>query len=192
LTATLGLAAWTFAVGGISTWVPTYLHRSLGLTVARSSFVVSAITAIDGIAATAIGGWIAQRWLRTNHRALYLVSYWSVVLTLPFGALVFFGPPQWSVPALFVAEFFLFLSTGPLNAAIVNSVSFRVRATAISVNLFCIHFFGDTFSPQIIGAVSDRTNLRLALGVTLVALFVSAAIFLRGARYAPPLDETPA
>jgi len=192
LTATLGLAAWTFAVGGISTWVPTYLHRSLGLTVARSSFVVSAITAIDGIAATAIGGWIAQRWLRTNHRALYLVSYWSVVLTLPFGALVFFGPPQWSVPALFVAEFFLFLSTGPLNAAIVNSVSFRVRATAISVNLFCIHFFGDTFSPQIIGAVSDRTNLRLALGLTLVSLFVSAAILRAGARFAPPLEETPA
>jgi len=189
LTATLGLAAWTFAVGGISTWVPTYLHRSLGLTVPKSSFVVSAITAIDGIAGTAVGGWIAQRWLRTNHRALYLVSYWSVVLTLPFGALVFFGPPQWAIPALFAAEFFLFLGTGPLNAAIVNSVSFRVRATAISVNLFCIHFFGDTFSPQIIGAVSDRTNLRLALGVTLIALIVSAAILRAGARYAPPLDD---
>ena len=189
LTATLGLAAWTFAVGGISTWVPTYLHRSLGLTVAKSSFVVSAITAIDGIAGTAVGGWIAQRWLRTNHRALYLVSYWSVVLTLPFGALVFFGPPQWAIPALFAAEFFLFLGTGPLNAAIVNSVSFRVRATAISVNLFCIHFFGDTFSPQIIGAVSDRTNLRLALGVTLIALIVSAAILRAGASYAPPLDD---
>ncbi len=192
LTATLGLAAWTFAVGGISTWVPTFLHRSLGLTVAKSSFVVSAITAADGIAATAIGGWIAQRWLRTNHRALYLISFWSVVLTLPFGALVFFGPPRGAIPALAAAEFFLFLSTGPVNAAIVNSVSFRVRATAISVNLFCIHFFGDTFSPQIIGAVSDRTNLPLALGVTLIALFVSAAIFLAGARFAPPLDETPA
>jgi hypothetical protein len=139
-----------------------------------------------------VGGWIAQRWLRTNHRALYLVSFWSVALTLPFGALVFFGPTKWAVPALFLAEFFLFLNTGPLNAAIVNSVSFQVRATAISVNLFCIHFFGDTFSPQIIGAVSDRTNLRLALGLTLVSLLVSAAILRAGARFAPPLDETPA
>jgi MFS transporter, Spinster family, sphingosine-1-phosphate transporter len=192
LTATLGLAAWTFAVGGISTWVPTFLHRSLGLTVARSSFVVSAITAVDGIAGTAVGGWIAQRWLRTNHRALYLVSFWSVALTLPFGALVFFGPPQWAIPALLAAEFFLFLNTGPLNAAIVNSVSFQVRATAISVNLFCIHALGDTFSPQIIGAVSDRTNLRLALGLTLVSLLVSAAILRTGARFAPPLDESTA
>ena len=190
LTATLGLAAWTFAVGGISTWVPTFLHRSLGLTVAKSSFVVSAITAIDGIAGTAVGGWIAQRWLRTNHRALYLVSFWSVALTLPFGAMVFFGPSKDAIPALFLAEFFLFLNTGPLNAAIVNSVSFSVRATAISVNLFCIHFLGDTFSPQIIGAVSDRTNLRLALGLTLVSLVVSAAILRTGARFAPQLDES--
>jgi MFS transporter, Spinster family, sphingosine-1-phosphate transporter len=136
-----------------------------------------------------VGGWIAQRWLRTNHRALYLLSFWSVALTLPCGALVFFGPAGWNVPALFAAEFFLFLNTGPLNAAIVNAVSAPVRATAISVNLFCIHFFGDTFSPQIIGAVSDRTNLRLALGVTLVSLVISAVILLAGARFAPVLEN---
>ena len=189
LTATLGLAALTFAMGGISAWMPTFLHRSAGLSVANSSLVVSGITVIDGIAGTITGGWIAQRWLRTNHRALYLVSFWSVALTLPCGAMVFFGPPQWSVPALFVAEFFLFLNTGPLNAAIINSVSFKVRATAISINLFFIHFFGDTFSPQIIGAVSDRSNLRLALGLTLVALVVSAGILLTGTRFAPALEE---
>jgi MFS family permease len=192
LTATFGMAALTFAVGGISAWVPTFLHRSVGLTVANSSLVVSAITVVDGIAGTVVGGWVAQRWLRTNHRALYLVSFWSVALTLPCGAMVFFGPPAWSVPALFVAEFFLFLNTGPLNAAMVNSVSFQVRATAISLNLLFIHLFGDTFSPQIIGAVSDRTNLRLALGLTLVSMVVSGIILLAGARFAPPLDNAPA
>ena len=44
-----------------------------------------------------------------------------------------------------------------------------VRATAMSINLFCIHFFGDTFSPQIIGAISDRSNLSIGLGATLVS-----------------------
>lgn len=189
LTGTLGLAALTFAMGGISAWVPTFLHRFAHLSVANSSLVVGGITVIDGIAGTAVGGWIAQRWLRTNHRALYLLSFWSVALTLPCGALVFFGPSSWAVPSLFAAEFFLFLNTGPLNTAIVNSVSAPVRATAISVNLFCIHFFGDTFSPQIIGAVSDRTNLRLAMGLTLVSLVISAAILLGGARFAPFLDD---
>jgi MFS family permease len=188
LTATFGLAMLTFAMGGISNWVPTFLHRFAGMSIGGAGTAVGGITVVDGIAGTLVGGWIAQRWLRTNDRALYLVSFWSVVLTLPCGILVFFGPHSWAVPMLFVTEFFLFLNTGPLNAAIVNSVPASVRATAISLNLFCIHAFGDTFSPTIIGAISDKTNLRIGLGSTLIFLVISAAILLFGARFAPKLD----
>jgi len=191
LSATFGLATLTFAMGGISAWVPTFLHRSAGLSVGNASLTVGAITVIDGIAGTLAGGWIAQRWLRTNDRALYLLSFWSVALTLPCGALLFFGPHAWSIPALFAAEFFLFLNTGPLNAAIVNSVSASVRATAIGLNLFFIHCFGDTFSPQIIGAISDRSTLRIGLGATLVFLVISCLILWNGARFAPPLRGEP-
>jgi MFS family permease len=189
LTATFGLAALTFAMGGISAWMPTFLERFAGMSLGNASLTVGAITIVDGIAATLIGGWIAQIWLRTNDRALYLLSFWSVALTLPCGMIVFFGPKTWAIPALLVTEFFLFLNTGPLNAAVVNSVSAPVRATAISFNLFCIHAFGDTFSPTIIGAISDRSNLRTGLGVTLISLVVSAVILLLGSRFAPALDD---
>jgi MFS family permease len=189
LTGTFGLAMLTFAMGGISNWIPEYLRRSVGMTVSHASFVVGLVTVVDGIAGTAVGGWLAQRWLRTNYRALYLLSFWSVALTLPCGALLFFGPRAWSVPMLFVTEFFLFLNTGPLNAAIANSVSSPVRATAISLNLFIIHAFGDTFSPQIIGAISDKTNLRFALGTTLIFLVISGVFLRVGARFAPRLDD---
>jgi MFS family permease len=181
--------AFLTATFGISAWMPTFLHRSAGLSVGNAGLAVGAITVVDGIAGTLVGGWIAQRWLRTNYRALYLLSFWSVVLTLPCGVVVFFGPHAWIIPALLVTEFFLFLNTGPLNAAIVNSVSAPVRATAISLNLFCIHAFGDTFSPTIIGAISDRSNLRIGLGATLIFLVISAVILLAGARFAPELEE---
>jgi MFS family permease len=190
LTATFGLATLTFAMGGISAWVPKFLEKFAGLSVGNASLTVGAITVVDGIAGTLVGGWIAQRWLRTNYRALYLLSFWSVALTLPCGVLVFFGPHAWAIPALFVAEFFLFLNTGPLNAAIVNSVSAPVRATAVSFNLFCIHCFGDTFSPTIIGAISDRSNLRIGLGATLIFLVISAVILGFGSRFAPPLEDS--
>ncbi len=189
LTATFGLAALTFAMGGISNWVPEFLHRTAGLSVANASLMVGGATVVDGIAGTLAGGWIAQRWLRTNHRALYLLSFWSVALTLPFGVLLFFGPPTCAIPALFAAEFFLFLNTGPLNAAIVNSVSAPVRATAVSINLFIIHCFGDTFSPQIIGAISDHSNLGIGLGSTLILMVVSCVILWKGARHAPLMED---
>jgi MFS transporter, Spinster family, sphingosine-1-phosphate transporter len=189
LSATFGLAMLTFAMGGISFWVPEFLRRSAGLSMGDSSLAVGAITIVDGIAGTLIGGAIAQRWLRTNHRALYLLSAWSVALTIPCGVLLFFGPHSLAIPSLLAAEFFLFLNTGPLNTAIVNSVNGPVRATAISINLFCIHAFGDTFSPQIIGAVSDRSSLRIGLGSTIVFLVISCVILFVGSRFAPQLDD---
>jgi MFS family permease len=188
LTATLGLAMQTFAMGGISAWVPTFLARVTGMPLGNASWAVSVITVVDGIGGTLIGGWIAQRWLRRNHRALYLLSFWGVALTIPCGLVLFFGPHRWAVPALLAAEFFIMLNNGPLNAAVVNSVSAQVRAMAIGLNLFFIHFLGDTFSPQIIGAISDRSNLGIGLGATLISLFVSSGLLLYGARFAPLLE----
>jgi len=189
LSASFGLAALTFAMGGLSWWMPEFLRRYAGLSMGSASMTVGAITVLDGIGGTLVGGWLAQRWLRTNHRALYLLSFWSVLLTLPFGILIFFGPQWTMLPALFLAEFFLFLNTGPLNTAIVNSVTAPIRATAVGMNFFIIHCFGDTFSPQIIGAISDRTGLQVAMGTTLVAMVLSCGILWMGAHVAPPLEE---
>jgi MFS family permease len=187
--ATLGMAMMVFTLGGISNWMPVFLNRFAGMSVGKSGTVLGAITVVDGLAGTAIGGWLAQRWLRTNHRALYLLSAWSMIVTLPLAALVFFGPPKWSVPALVAAEFFLFLNTGPLNAAICNSVSSAVRSSAIALNLFLIHMLGDTFSPTIIGRISDLSNLRIGLGLTLVTLILSGVLLFAGARFAPGLER---
>jgi len=186
-TATLGMAMLVFTMGGISVWLPTFFSRIEGYSLARSNQLVGAITVIDGILGTAAGGWIAQRWLRTNHRALYLVSAWSAVLTFPAAMMVFFGPRALLLPSVLVAEFFLFLNTGPLNTAIVNSISAAVRSFAIALNIFFIHALGDMPSPQLIGAISDRHGLRLGLGLTLVTLVLSAGILFLGARFAPLL-----
>jgi MFS family permease len=188
-TATLGMAMWTFAVGGISTWLPTFLRRFAGYSIAGAGLTAGEITAIDGLLATIAGGWLAQQWIKSNHRALYLVSAWGTLLAVPFALVVFFGPAHFLLPGAYAAEFCLFLSTGPLNAAIVNSVAAPIRATAISVNLFVIHALGDAFSPGLIGRISDVSNLRIGLAATLVSLTISGAILFFGSRFAPRLPD---
>jgi len=187
--ATLGLAMWTFAVGGISTFLPTFFVRFAAMSVAKAGTLAGGLTVICGLLGTVVGGWAAQVWLRHNHRALYLLSAWGSVLAIPFAAMVFFGPPRVFLPGAFAAEFFLFLGTGPLNAAIVNSVAAPIRATAISVNLFVIHALGDAVSPHLIGRISDATNLRIGLSITLITLTLSGIILFAGARFAPPLTD---
>ncbi|MFN2975574.1 spinster family MFS transporter [Terriglobus aquaticus] len=185
LFATLGYAMSTFTIGGISAWIPSFLQREAHMSSSSAGFTVGAITAATGLLGTAAGGWIAQRWLPRDHRALYWVSALGPALCIPFALLCFFGPVKTMLPALALAEFTLFLASGPVNAAIVNSVSAQVRATALAGQLFLIHLLGDVPSPRIIGFVSDRSNLRWGLGVTVAALVVSALLQVLGARHAP-------
>jgi MFS family permease len=186
LYATLGMAAITFSLGGISAWMPSFLQRS-GFSPNTVGVTLGAITAGAGLGGTAFGGWLAQMWLRTNHRALYLVSAWSALLTVPFGVLCFFGPRATMLPALGIAMFCIFLGTGPLNAAIVNAVPAAVRATAIAMELFLIHALGDTPSPRLIGMVSDRSTLATGLGLTLVTMVIATVLLFLGARTVPRL-----
>ena len=71
-----------------------------------------------------------------------------------------------------------------------NSVSARIRATAVAVNVFTIHLLGDAFSPTLIGAISDKTNLRTGFMAAVAAAGVSAAILFYGMRFAPALPES--
>jgi MFS transporter, Spinster family, sphingosine-1-phosphate transporter len=184
LYATLGMAMVTFSLGGISAWMPSFLQRS-GFSAATVGLTLGGITAGAGLGGTAAGGWIAQIWLRTNHRALYLISAWSALTTVPFGVVCFFGPRATMLPSLGLAMFCIFLGTGPLNAAIVNSVPAAVRASAIAMELFLIHALGDTPSPRLIGIVSDHSKLATGLGLTLVTMLIASALLFLGARTVP-------
>jgi predicted MFS family arabinose efflux permease len=186
LTATMGYAMTTFTIGGISAWIPSFLQREAGMTAAHAGFTVGAITAVTGILGTGIGGWWAQRWIKRDHRALYWVCAIGPALCIPFALLCFFGPRATMLPALAAAELSLFLGSGPVNAAIVNAVSAKVRSTALAGQLLLIHLFGDVPSPRIIGFVSDRSNLRWGLGVTVLALVASSAFQFYGSRFASP------
>jgi MFS family permease len=183
--ATLGMAMVTFSLGGISAWMPSFLERS-GFSPDSVGTIFGAIIAGGGLGGTAVGGWLAQRWLRTNHRALYLVSAWSAALTVPPALLCFFGPRVTMLPALTVAMFLIMLGTGPLNAAIINAVPAAVRSTAVAIELLLIHALGDTPSPKLIGIVSDHSTLATGLALTLVTMLIAAALLFVGARYERP------
>ena len=186
--ATLGMAMVTFSLGGISAWMPSFLERS-GFAPTSVGITLGAITAIGGLGGTAIGGWIAQRWLRTNHRALFLVSAWSAGLTVPPAVVCFFGPRATMLPALAVAMFLIFLGMGPLNAAIINAVPAAIRSSAIAIEILLIHALGDTPSPKLIGIVSDRSTLSMGLGLTLVTMLIAAVLLFIGGRYEYPFPS---
>jgi hypothetical protein len=51
--------------------------------------------------------------------------------------------------------FLLFLGTGPVNTLILETVPVNLRASAMAMSIFMIHAFGDIWSPEIVGRLSD-------------------------------------
>jgi MFS family permease len=194
LTATLGMAMMTFALGGLQVWEPTFLHRARGYSVLGANLIFASSTIVNGLTASLLGGWISDRLLRRNKAAHYLVSAVSLGLGIPAMCVALFASGRPMVVGIFVAEFLLLLNTGPLNAAVINSVGPHVRAAALSANIFIFHLLGDVPSSALIGYVSDKYSLQLAFLGPVIAIAFSSAILFYGMRFAPPLrisEESP-
>jgi MFS transporter, Spinster family, sphingosine-1-phosphate transporter len=187
LTATLGMAMMTFALGGLQVWMPTFLHRAHGYSLLDANIIFGLSTISNGLVASLAGGWISDRLLRRTKSAHYLVSAVSLLLGIPAMCVALFASGRPMVVGIFVAEFLLLLNTGPLNAAVIDSVGPHVRAAALAANIFIFHLLGDVPSPVLIGYMSDKYSLQLAFLGPVLAIALSSAILFYGMRFAPPL-----
>ena len=188
LTATFGMAMMTFALGGLQVWMPTFLHRVHSYSLLDANLLFGASTIFNGIFASLAGGWISDWLLRRTRSAHYLVSAVSLGLGIPAMCFALFASGKAMVIGIFLAEFLLLLNTGPLNAAVINSVGPHVRAAALAVNIFIFHLLGDVPSAYLIGYASDRYSLRLAFLGPVITIALSSAILLCGARFAPEVE----
>jgi len=181
---TLAMAAMTFALGGLAQWLPTFLFRMHGLDVGRANTIFGAITVVAGIGGTLAGGRLGDYFQQRSPAGYLNVSGWGFLIGVPAAAWALMTP---SLPlclaAMFVAEFFLFLNTGPLNTVIVNVTRPGIRAFAFSVNIFFIHALGDAVSPAILGRLSDLSDLRSALLITPAAILLAGLLCFIGGRF---------
>ena len=187
VTATLGMAMMTFALGGLQVWMPTFLSHSRGYSLEAANEIFGGIIVVDGILASLAGGWLGDYLLPKMKSSYYFVSAISMALGIPFMivALFFKGPIM--LPAIGVAAFFLLLNTSPLNAAVVNSVGAHIRATAIAANIFIFHLLGDVPSPTMMGWVADRRSLQFSFILPVIAMGLSSAILFYGMKFAPSI-----
>ena len=187
VTASLGMAAYSFAVGGMQVWIPTFLERVRGLNLPTANATFGLITLFNGFVATLLGGWIGDRLLKRYFGAYYTFPGIAMLVAVPFMVLAIYVAGPMMFPCIFMAVFFLLIGTGPTNAALVNSVSAGIRSTALAVNIFVIHLLGDAFSPALMGKISDRTSLQTAFWTAFIAAGISGVVLIYGARFAPRL-----
>ena len=179
----LGQAFNTFGGGGVADWLPTYLQQRLDLSEADAGLAVGAATVVGGIGGGLFGPWLAQRLDGKVKNAYLAVAGWTTL----FGAVVLILVLQLdSVPMVVlliaVCEVGLWAYLGPVWALFVNAVHPLHRTRAAAIAVFIEHLLGDAASPSIIGAVSDRVGLSMAMVIVPAAWTLAGIVWLGGSR----------
>jgi len=189
---TLGMAAMSFAVGGIAYWAPTYLMEERGQSdEAQVNLIFGAVTAGAGLIATLLGG-IAGDRLRDRYPGSYfLVSGIGMLAGFVCFLLFLWTPMPWAWGLMFLAVFCLFFNTGPTNTILANVTHPSIRASAFALNILVIHALGDAVSPGIIGYIAgvsrgsetETTGLKAGFLAVSAVMLLSGLLWLWGARY---------
>jgi len=180
----LGYAAYTFGLGGLAFWMPKYLEQIRGMELSRANYVVGAVTVLAGLIGTFVGGYLGD-WLseRVKHGQLWLCGISSVAAIAPTWLALAPDAPGSYLVWFFIAELLLFLSTGPVNVAIVNVVPVGTRAMAMAVSIFTIHVLDDAISPPLIGLIGDVAGLARAVLIVPAAIAISGLLWSVTARF---------
>jgi MFS family permease len=186
----LGYAAYTFALGGLAFWTPAFLERVRGLPRSEATVTFGAIALATGFVGTFLGGWLGDLFLKKSKQSYLWVSGIATLLAAPF-ALVAFTAADKTIylSAMVVAEVLIFVSTGPVNSAIVNLVAPGERATAVALSIFVMHLLGDVPSPPLIGLLSDASSLQRAFLIVPAAILAGGIIWSWAAWRGERLDR---
>ena len=175
-----GYTAYTFALGAFAVWGPSFLERVHGVPRESAATFFGAVLVVTGLVGTMAGGFAATAWQRRNPAGYALVLGLSTLLCVPAAALAFLATGKVaSMIFLAAAMLLIFLCTGPVNTLILESVPANLRASAMALSIFAIHLFGDMWSSEIVGHLSDKWgSLRPAVMILPGALLVAALLWL--------------
>ena len=172
---------YTFVVGGLATWMPTYFVRVRHLPLASADLMFGGVLAAAGLVGTLIGGRVGDRLAARHPSGHFLLAGASMILSVPFAVAGIVSPsPAIFWPAMFVALTLLFLNTGPLNAAMANVLPAQLRGWGFAMNTMAIHLLGDAASPTVIGVASDRIGLKLPVLLTVTLPSLAGLVLLAG------------
>jgi MFS family permease len=172
---------YTFGIGGLAVWMPTYFVRERGLSEASAGTMFGGLLALAGIAGTLLGGRLGDRFAARRADGHFVVSGVALLASLPFTLAAILSPtPAIFWPAMFATLTLLFLNAGPLSAAMANVLPASIRSRGFAANTFAIHVLGDAISPPSIGFAADHMGLRVPVLATGIIIASAGLVLLAG------------
>ena len=178
-----GMAAVVFVTTSLITWLSTYFQNMNGVSQEKAGTMASAVMVLALVGAP-LGGFITDRWRRTQENARLLFPAISTLVTavLLFMALYLFrGTIQYVILLLMGISIMLFISGA---AAVTQDVIHPgMRATSYAIAVVIQNLLGSSTAPIIMGRIYDLSNINAALSILPFVLIAGAFLFWLGSKH---------
>ena len=170
----LSTTAMAFAAGGYNAWLKEFLTREKHMSDGEATMLLS-LALCGGLSGILVGGRVSD-WLRAR---LANGRLWTIVigmtLTIPCAILAIELPAGPALYATGVATlFFISWYHAPMAASVDDLAPHGQRVAAQGLVIFMMHMVGTAPSSWVVGEVSKRATLQLAMWVPTAALAVAA------------------
>ncbi|NBX24994.1 MAG: MFS transporter [Planctomycetes bacterium] len=175
---TLGYAAQTACFGSLAYWAPLYLDKSKGMVGPEAGSIFGAIVACTGLVGTLAGGWWSDAWSTRCGSAHLRVCAITSLVAVPCVLMVVLVHESWLVwTSITMACLALVMSTGPVNAQLVQVVHPAERGTGMALAILAIHLLGDVPGVPLVGNIAEWWNMDAAFGSLAVFAALAAGIW---------------
>ncbi|MGD9849538.1 MAG: MFS transporter, partial [Desulfuromonas sp.] len=177
----IGFIGCIFVNNAIIFWLPTYFHRTTGVSISQAGMKTSLLMVL-ALIGLPLGGWLADLWFRKKVNSRLLVpaittALNAVVICIAFSFLQ--GKAQYLTLILMGI-----LASAFAPAAITATqevIHPGLRATSYSICVVVQNLLGASMAPIVIGRISDLYGIQAGMRILPVFLLASALAFFAGA-----------
>jgi MFS family permease len=178
--ALVGVGALLFTVQAVGAWLAEFHHRFSGLTQNQATSAVGLLVLAGGVPGLLLGGRIADRYATRIRGARVVIPAYCIGIGICFFAVSYFPMPfalSWTLEL--VGMFTVWIAVPALRAGVADAVPAHLRGAGFGAfNLVSI-VLGGAAAPLIVGALADAWNLRIALLLTTVPVWIGAYVLFR-------------
>ncbi len=160
----IGGALTTAAMNSLVAWSASYLQRVLDLTLVQAGRQIGLVGLVAGVLGSWIGGRLGDRLMEITPSGRVIASALGFLLGAPVCVVLLLVSDVGIFALLFFVVVFCFTwYNGPIAAVLFDVVPRGIGATVMGAYVFFIHIAGDAVALPVVGFLSDRYGLRVAL-----------------------------
>jgi predicted MFS family arabinose efflux permease len=149
-------SAASFLSYGKVTWTTIFFQRTHGMSASEVGVWFGVGGGAAGIAGTFLGGWLADRYGKTDRRHVMTAPAIGMAVAAPMSFAAYFVTEWWAALLLLLIPTLLnTLYYGPTYSSAQGLVPLQARAMASATLLFCQNLIGLGLGPLFFGMLSD-------------------------------------